>query len=183
SIRRAFDPGAGPGSRHLIPPGGPRVPPPGPPPAAPYGAPPAHSARCRRAEASQPAKRFPQRPLDVEQPLRQRLVVAAGVALGQGRDAAAELVERGGDRRQLGVVRGHRRRSTRRSPRWHRPTIVTMLARLDLRGAGTDVRDRLPRPDLGGAAPVEAVREILAEVKKRGDAALREYTERFDGVR
>ena len=57
-----------------------------------------------------------------------------------------------------------------------------MLARLDLRGTGTDVGDRLPRPDLGGAAPVEAVREILAEVKKRGDAALREYTERFDGV-
>src|SRR5437764_2382662 len=57
-----------------------------------------------------------------------------------------------------------------------------MLARLDLRGMGTDIGDRLPRPDLGGAAPVEAVREILAEVKKRGDAALREYTERFDGV-
>src|SRR4051812_35883300 len=58
-----------------------------------------------------------------------------------------------------------------------------MLARLDLRGSGTDVADRLPRPDLGGAAPIEAVREILAEVKKRGDAALREYTQRFDGVR
>src|SRR5438270_241769 len=57
-----------------------------------------------------------------------------------------------------------------------------MLARHDLRGMGTDIGDRLPRPDLGGAAPVEAVREILAEVKKRGDAALREYTERFDGV-
>jgi len=57
-----------------------------------------------------------------------------------------------------------------------------MLTRLDLRGKGTDVGGRLPRPDLGGAAPVEAVREILAEVKKRGDAALREYTERFDGV-
>jgi histidinol dehydrogenase len=57
-----------------------------------------------------------------------------------------------------------------------------VLTRLDLRGAGLDVRDRLPRPDLGGAAPVEAVREILAEVKKRGDAAVREFTERFDGV-
>ena len=57
-----------------------------------------------------------------------------------------------------------------------------LLARLDLRGAGTDVRDRLPRPDLGGGAPVEAVREVLAEVQKRGDAAVREYTERFDGV-
>ncbi|MBV8161220.1 MAG: histidinol dehydrogenase [Acidimicrobiia bacterium] len=57
-----------------------------------------------------------------------------------------------------------------------------VLARLDLRGAGTDIGDRLPRPDLGGRAPVEAVREILAEVKKRGDVALREYSERFDGV-
>src|SRR5438067_4642661 len=56
-----------------------------------------------------------------------------------------------------------------------------MLTRLDLRGSGTDIGDRLPRPDLGGAAPVEVVREILAEVRKRGDAALREYTERFDG--
>jgi histidinol dehydrogenase len=29
---------------------------------------------------------------------------------------------------------------------------------------------------------VEAVREILADVRRRGDAAVREYTERFDGV-
>jgi histidinol dehydrogenase len=57
-----------------------------------------------------------------------------------------------------------------------------VLTRLDLRGAGDDLRARLPRPDLGGAAPVEAVREILSEVRKRGDAALREYTKRFDGV-
>src|SRR3954471_2778109 len=60
--------------------------------------------------------------------------------------------------------------------------LGVLLTRLDLRGAGPDVRDRLPRPDLGGAAPVEAVREILAEVKKRGDAAVREYSQRFDGV-
>ena len=32
-------------------------------------------------------------------------------------------------------------------------------------------------------APVEAVREILADVRERGDAAVRELTERFDGVR
>jgi histidinol dehydrogenase len=58
-----------------------------------------------------------------------------------------------------------------------------MLTRLDLRGAGDDLAARLPRPSMGEAAPVEAVREILAEVRKRGDAAVREYTERFDGVR
>src|SRR5439155_18255793 len=63
-------------------------------------------------------------------------------------------------------------------PAYHR----CVLTRLDLRGAGDDLRARLPRPDLGGAAPVEVVREILTDVRKRGDAALREYTERFDGV-
>jgi histidinol dehydrogenase len=58
-----------------------------------------------------------------------------------------------------------------------------VLTRLDLRGAtGPGLRSRLPRPDQGGAAPVDAVREILAEVRKRGDAAVREYTERFDRV-
>ncbi|HKN39107.1 MAG TPA: histidinol dehydrogenase [Acidimicrobiia bacterium] len=57
-----------------------------------------------------------------------------------------------------------------------------MLTRLDLRGAGNDLRARLPRPDLGGAAPVEVVREILTDVRKRGDAAVRGYTERFDGA-
>jgi len=62
-------------------------------------------------------------------------------------------------------------------------TIGCVLTRLDLRGAtGPGLRSRLPRPHQGGAAPVEAVREILAEVRKRGDAAVREYTERFDRV-
>ena len=56
-----------------------------------------------------------------------------------------------------------------------------MLARLDLRGVpADDLRGRLPRPEQGGSGPVEAVREILAEVRKRGDEAVREYTERFD---
>ncbi|HVF14220.1 MAG TPA: histidinol dehydrogenase, partial [Acidimicrobiales bacterium] len=58
-----------------------------------------------------------------------------------------------------------------------------MLSRLDLRGAtGAGLRTRLPRPHQGGVAPLEVVREILAEVRKRGDAAVREYTERFDRV-
>src|SRR5205807_4077186 len=57
-----------------------------------------------------------------------------------------------------------------------------MLHRLDLRGFDGDLRARLPRPGAGRAEPAEAVREILAEVRKRGDAAVREYTQRFDGV-
>src|SRR5207247_10248930 len=58
-----------------------------------------------------------------------------------------------------------------------------MLPRLGLRGAGDDLAARLPRPSAGEAAPPAAVRGILADVRKRGDAAVREYTERFDGVR
>jgi histidinol dehydrogenase len=57
-----------------------------------------------------------------------------------------------------------------------------MLTRIDLRGIDGDLRSRLPRPHDSEVAPTDAVREILAEVRKRGDAAVREYTQRFDGV-
>ncbi len=58
-----------------------------------------------------------------------------------------------------------------------------MLNRLDLRGATGDLRSRLPRPSGGGAAePLAAVQEILADVRRRGDAAVLELTARFDGV-
>lgn len=58
-----------------------------------------------------------------------------------------------------------------------------MLRRLDLRGAGTDLRDRLPRPHQGEDGPLATVQEILADVRTRGDEAVRDLTERFDGVR
>jgi histidinol dehydrogenase len=58
-----------------------------------------------------------------------------------------------------------------------------VLARLDLRGAGADVADRLPRPASGNGDPVAEVRAILADVRTRGDEALRELTERFEGCR
>ncbi|NLD76173.1 MAG: histidinol dehydrogenase [Acidimicrobiales bacterium] len=58
-----------------------------------------------------------------------------------------------------------------------------MLNRLDLRGAGTDLRGRLPRPAQATEGPVAAVKEILAQVKAGGDAAVLDLTERFDGVR
>jgi histidinol dehydrogenase len=56
-----------------------------------------------------------------------------------------------------------------------------MLNRLDLRGVTGDLRAVLPRPEVAGAGPVAAVREILAAVRERGDAAVRECTARFDG--
>ncbi len=53
---------------------------------------------------------------------------------------------------------------------------------LDLRNSAPGDPLDLPRPDLGAEGPVAAVREILLEVKTRGDAAVREYSKRFDGV-
>jgi histidinol dehydrogenase len=57
-----------------------------------------------------------------------------------------------------------------------------MLRRLDLRGAADGWRDSLPRPAAAKEPPTAAVQAILADVRARGDAAVREYTERFDGV-
>lgn len=57
-----------------------------------------------------------------------------------------------------------------------------MLNRLDLRGVDSaDLTSALPRPVVDGDEPVEAVREIIAAVRSRGDAALRDFADRFDG--
>ncbi|MCC5952662.1 MAG: histidinol dehydrogenase [Acidimicrobiia bacterium] len=56
------------------------------------------------------------------------------------------------------------------------------LNRIDLRGA-SDLASLLPRPESRGDEPVEAVRDLIADVRLRGDTALVELTERFDGVR
>lgn len=61
-------------------------------------------------------------------------------------------------------------------------TLAAVLNRLDLRGVD-DPGAHLPRPQGDPGAPLEAVRSIIAEVRERGDAALLEMTERFDGVR
>ncbi len=61
-------------------------------------------------------------------------------------------------------------------------STVDMLERLDLRGVTDDLRRHLPRPNLGGDEPIDVVRAILTDVEARGDVALRELTERFDGV-
>jgi histidinol dehydrogenase len=55
-----------------------------------------------------------------------------------------------------------------------------MLARIDLRGS-TDVRRALARPVAASDDVTDVVAEIIAEVRARGDDALRDYTKRFDG--
>ncbi|HAI63825.1 MAG TPA: histidinol dehydrogenase [Acidimicrobiaceae bacterium] len=57
-----------------------------------------------------------------------------------------------------------------------------MLRRIDLRGFTGELSEVLPRPETPTGGPVDVVRDILAAVAKRGDAAVREYTSRFDGV-
>lgn len=57
-----------------------------------------------------------------------------------------------------------------------------MLNRLDLTGvAPAELAGRLPRPVVDGEEPVDVVREIIGSVRGRGDAALRELADRFDG--
>ncbi|MHB8438840.1 MAG: histidinol dehydrogenase [Acidimicrobiales bacterium] len=58
------------------------------------------------------------------------------------------------------------------------------LTHLDLRGASlapAQLAAKLPRPE-GHELPIEAVAEILAQVRAGGDQALRDLTLRFDGV-
>jgi histidinol dehydrogenase len=58
-----------------------------------------------------------------------------------------------------------------------------MLRRLDLRGKTGDLRADIPRPQAATEPPVAEVQALLADVRARGDEALRDLTERFDGVR
>jgi histidinol dehydrogenase len=58
----------------------------------------------------------------------------------------------------------------------------SMLSRLDLRGADANLGELTARVEDDGFA-VDAVREIVADVRARGDEALHELTERFDGCR
>jgi histidinol dehydrogenase len=57
-----------------------------------------------------------------------------------------------------------------------------VLQRLDLRGVQGDLRAVLPRPAAQIEPPIEEVRALLADVRTRGDEALRELTMRFDGA-
>ncbi len=65
-----------------------------------------------------------------------------------------------------------------------------MLRRLDLRGDRlgplADLQSALPRPNSsdadGSDGPLEAVRSIISDVRVRGDEAIREFTQFFDGA-
>ena len=61
-----------------------------------------------------------------------------------------------------------------------------MITRLDLRGRTLPTRElvaALPRAEIDVDAATERVAPILADVRARGAAALRDLAERFDGVR
>ena len=58
-----------------------------------------------------------------------------------------------------------------------------MLTRIDVRGQGRPVPAELPRAQLDVDAALEAVRPICDAVRRDGAKAVRDLTERFDGVR
>ena len=74
---------------------------------------------------------------------------------------------------------------------WHlwrfKPTstivLLMSLAHLDLRGVpAAEMAGKVARPSSEQSLPSDVVRDILAEVRSGGDAAVRELTHRFDGV-
>jgi histidinol dehydrogenase len=61
-----------------------------------------------------------------------------------------------------------------------------VISRIDLRGRDLSRRElleTLPRPELDVESAADAVAPILADVRHRGAAALRDLAEKFDGVR
>jgi histidinol dehydrogenase len=58
-----------------------------------------------------------------------------------------------------------------------------VLNRIDLRGSAADPRGLLPRAQLDVSAAVDKIRPVVEAVREHGFAAIREATERFDGVR
>ncbi|GIE75957.1 histidinol dehydrogenase [Actinoplanes philippinensis] len=57
-----------------------------------------------------------------------------------------------------------------------------MLNRIDLRGSRRDPRGLLPRAQLDVSVAVESIRPVVEAVHEHGFSAIREATERFDGV-
>ncbi len=66
------------------------------------------------------------------------------------------------------------------------PRIGRVISRIDLRGrtlSRRELLEALPRPELDVESATAAVEPILADVRDRGAAALRDLAEKFDGVR
>jgi histidinol dehydrogenase len=57
------------------------------------------------------------------------------------------------------------------------------LNRIDLRGSRRDPRGLLPRAQLDVSVAVERIRPVVEAVREHGFSAIRDATERFDGVR
>ncbi|MER7443077.1 histidinol dehydrogenase [Micromonospora avicenniae] len=57
-----------------------------------------------------------------------------------------------------------------------------MLNRIDLRGGVPDPRRLLPRAQLDVSVAVERIRPVVEAVREHGYAAIREASERFDGI-
>jgi histidinol dehydrogenase len=58
-----------------------------------------------------------------------------------------------------------------------------MLSRIDLRGRAADLHTALRRANPSSEPVADAVHDVIQAVRARGDGALRELTERFDGCR
>jgi histidinol dehydrogenase len=63
------------------------------------------------------------------------------------------------------------------------PRLAGVLNRIDLRGSRRDPRGLLPRAQLDVSQAVEKIKPVVVAVREHGFAAIREATERFDGVR
>ena len=66
------------------------------------------------------------------------------------------------------------------------PRLTHVITRIDLRGRRLSARElaaALPRPEVDVATVAEQVAPIVTDVRHRGAAALRDLSERFDGVR
>jgi histidinol dehydrogenase len=64
----------------------------------------------------------------------------------------------------------------------HTSKLASVLNRIDLRGSSADPRGLLPRAQLDVSVAVEQIRPIVEAVAEHGFSAIRDATERFDGV-